>query len=113
RGGMAASTTRRAAGLLVVALELGAIAGALTAGRLFEAFDFNVPLTLSIPAIAVTLVFFVILFGVPESEPVPGRKLDTIGFVLLTLSLLSITGGLSMLRGASDPVSGAMWLTFA
>ena len=78
---MAASTTRRAAGLLVVALELGAIAGALAAGRLFEAFGGNVALTLSIPAIAVSLVFFVILFGVPESEPLPGRKLDGTGFV--------------------------------
>src|SRR5688572_23785419 len=79
RGGMAASTTRRAAGLLVVALELGAIAGALTAGRLFEAFGGNMTLTLSVPAIAVSLIFFVILFGVPESEPLPDRKLDGTG----------------------------------
>jgi MFS family permease len=98
RGGMAASTTRRAAGLLVVALELGAIAGALTAGRLFEAFGGNMTLTLSVPAIAVSLIFFVILFGVPESEPLPDRKLDGTGFVMLTLALLLVSSSLGFLR---------------
>jgi len=66
RTGTAASRTRRAAGLLVVALEVGAILGALAAGRLFTAFNQNVQLTLIVPAIAVTLVFFAIWFGVPE-----------------------------------------------
>jgi predicted MFS family arabinose efflux permease len=60
--------------------------------------EFNVPLTLSIPAIAVTLVFFAILFGVPESEPLPGRTLDIVGFGLLTVGLLLITSGLTFLR---------------
>jgi MFS family permease len=67
RTGTAASGTRRAAGLLVVALELGAILGAVGAGLLFEALGGNVTLTLLVPAFAVTLVFFAILFGVPES----------------------------------------------
>ena len=96
--GRGASATRRAAGLLVVALEAGAIAGALGGARVFEAFGGNVPLTLSLPAIAVTAAFFVIWFGVPESQPVSGRRLDTIGFTLLTLSLLTITSGLAFLR---------------
>ncbi len=98
RTGTAASQTRRAAGLLVVALEAGAILGAVGAGLLFEAFAQNVALTLLVPAIAVTLVFFAILFGVPESEPVPGRRLDGVGFLLLTLGLLLITSGLTFLR---------------
>jgi predicted MFS family arabinose efflux permease len=38
------------------------------------------------------------LFGVPESEPVPGRSLDGIGFSLLALGLLLITSGLTFLR---------------
>lgn len=98
RTGTAASRTRRAAGLLVVALELGAIVGAIGAGLLFDALGQNVALTLMVPAVAVTLVFFAILFGVPESEPVRGRTLDGVGFMLLTLALLLITSGLTFLR---------------
>lgn len=98
RTGRGPSQTRRAAGFLVVALNTGAIIGALAGGRVLKLTDFNVPLTLSVPAIAVTLVFFVILFGVPESEPVPGRTLDAIGFSLLTFGLLLITSGLTFLR---------------
>jgi len=93
-----ASQTRRAAGLLVVALEAGAIAGALGGGRIFSAVGGDMTLTLMIPAIAVTAAFFVIWFGVPESERVSGRRLDTVGFILLTLSLLTITSGLTFLR---------------
>jgi MFS family permease len=98
RSRTAASQTRRAAGFLVVALEAGAIAGALLGGRVFGWTGENVPVTLAMPAIAVTLVFFAILFGVPESESVPGRRLDGLGFVLLSLSLLLITSGLTFLR---------------
>ncbi|NEN07322.1 MFS transporter [Diaminobutyricibacter tongyongensis] len=108
RTGTAASRTRRAAGLLVVALEVGAIVGALAAGRLFSAFGQNVQLTLIVPAIAVSLVFFAIWFGVPESEPMPGkRRLDIVGFTMLTLSLLLITSGLTFLR-INGP--GAVWV---
>jgi MFS family permease len=96
--GRGASQTRRAAGYLVVALQAGAIIGALSAGRLFKAFGGDVQTTLMVPAIAVTLVFFAILFGVPESKPLPGRSLDLWGFVLLTIGLLFITSGLTFLR---------------
>lgn len=70
---------------LVVGLEAGAILGALLGGRLFGWFGNNVHLTLAIPAIAVTLVFFAVLFGVPESTPLPGRRLDVVGFGMLTM----------------------------
>src|ERR1700712_2801286 len=63
RTGNAASRTRRSAGFLVVALEAGAIIGALVGGHLLGALDNNVTVTLMVPAIAVTLVFFAILFG--------------------------------------------------
>jgi MFS family permease len=98
RTGRGASQTRRAAGFLVVALETGAIIGALLGGRVFGWFGHNVPLTLAIPAIAVTLVFFAVLFGVPESTSLPGRRLDVVGFSLLTIWLLLITSGLTFLR---------------
>ncbi len=98
RTGRGASQTRRAAGFLVVALEAGAIIGALLGGRVFGWFGHNVPLTLAIPAIAVALVFFAVLFGVPESTPLPGRRLDVVGFSLLTIGLLLVTSGLTFLR---------------
>lgn len=94
----AASQTRRAAGFLVVALEAGAIIGALGASRVLRAVDGDIMLTLFAPAIAVTLVFFAILIGVPESEPQGRRKLDGVGFGLLSLGLLLITAGLVLLR---------------
>jgi MFS family permease len=96
--GTGASQTRRAAGYLVVALEAGAIIGALSAGRIFTALGGDVQTTLYFPAIAVTLAFVAILFGVPESTPLPGRTLDIWGFVVLTLGLLLITSGLTFLR---------------
>lgn len=96
--GTGASQTRRAAGLLVVALEAGAIIGALSAGRIFGALGGDVQTTLMVPAVAVTLVFFAILFGVPESTPLPGRSLDYWGFLILTLGLLLITSGLTFLK---------------
>jgi MFS family permease len=98
RTGTGASQTRKAAAFLVVALEAGAIIGALLGGRVFGWFGDNVPLTLTVPAIAVTLVFFAILFGVPESTPIRGRSLDIVGFGILTTGLLLITSGLTFLR---------------
>jgi MFS family permease len=92
------STTRRAAGLLVVGLEAGAILGALGAGAIFAASDQTLSVTLSVPAIAVTLIAGVIFLFVPESEPLPGRKLDTGGFAILSLALLLVTGALVFLR---------------
>lgn len=110
RSGRAASQTRRAAGLLVVALETGAIVGALAGGVVFTALGGDVGLTLMIPAIAVTLVFFVILFGVPESTPEPGKRtLDVVGFTLLTIGLLLITSGLTFLR-VNGPGTWWVWV---
>ncbi|PZQ91869.1 MAG: MFS transporter [Leifsonia xyli] len=103
RTGTAASATRRAAGFLVVALEAGAIIGALGASRVLAATGGDIMLTLFVPAIAVTLVFFAILFGVPESEPLPGRRLDLVGFGLLSLGLIVITAGLALLREDAGP----------
>ncbi|MBN9149986.1 MAG: MFS transporter [Micrococcales bacterium] len=108
RSGRAASATRKAAGLLIVGLEAGAIAGALGGSRVFKAFggpenlDSSMIPTLMVPAIAVSLVFFVILFGVPESESLPGRSLDWIGFSILTIGLLLITSGLTFLKFNDD-----------
>jgi len=101
--------TARAAGLLVAALELGAITGALVGGALID----TLPLTavLLIPAVLIVVCFFVILFGVKESPEPTGGAFDTVGLVLISLALICFTGGLSLLRldgGLANPWSWAV-----
>ncbi len=109
------STTRRAAGLLVVGLQAGAIIGALAAGRIFAATGQNLTVTLLVPAIAVSLIAVVIWLAVPESSPERGRTLDTWGFVILAWGLLLITGGLAWMRmiGTLSLGASAWWWVIA
>ena len=101
-----AARTRRAAGVLVGALEAGVIAGALAAGALVEVFAGQLQLVLLVPALAVSACWFAVRFGVPESRERSGGRVDTGGFTLLALGLLLITSGLTFMRlnGA-----GAWW----
>ncbi len=101
-----AARTRRAAGVLVGALEAGVIAGALAAGVLVEMFAGQLQLVLLVPAVAVSACWFAIRFGVPESLERSGGRVDTRGFTLLAVGLLLITSGLTFMRlnGA-----GAWW----
>ncbi|HEX5334719.1 MAG TPA: MFS transporter [Propionicimonas sp.] len=102
--GHPAVLTRRAAGLLVAALEVGVIAGALTGGQL----DGVLGLALWIPAVAVTACFFVILFGVKESPDLHGGSFDSVGMSLVAVALLGLTGGLFLLR-VNGPASPVAW----
>lgn len=101
-----AARTRRAAGVLVGALEFGVIAGALAAGALVEAFAGQLQLVLMIPAVAVTGCWFAIRFGVPESAGRAAGRVDTGGFALLAVGLLLITSGLTFMRLGGP---GAWW----
>ncbi|MFD5600231.1 MFS transporter [Leucobacter sp. NPDC058333] len=99
--------TARAAGMLVAALEAGAISGALIGGQLIDSFPiFGV---LVIPGVLVALCFVVIAFGVTESPVQLGGKLDYVGLMLITFALLAFTGGLSLLRllGVGSPLAWA------
>lgn len=93
-----AALTRKSAGILVAGLELGVIAGALAGGFLGGVFADKLWLVLMIPAIAVTLCFFVIFFGVPESDSHTGGKIDMVGLTILSTGLLMITAGLTFMR---------------
>jgi len=98
------SQTRRAAGLLVVGLQVGGILGALAAGRFFAATGGDLRLSLAIPAVVVTLVSVAIWLGVPESErSSEPRRLDLGGFVILAGALLFFTGALSFIRLPAGP----------
>ena len=100
--------TAKAAGVLVAALEGGAIIGALAGGALVDVLPLTV--VLLVPPVLITACFFVILFGVRESPEKTGGAFDTVGLVLISLSLIGLTGGLSLLRlpgGVANPLS---WL---
>ncbi|MFC7495215.1 MULTISPECIES: MFS transporter [unclassified Nocardioides] len=99
--------TRRAAGILVGALELAVIIGALTSGALVEATSMTVLLML--PAIAVTVCFAVIWFGIEDMEGTSSGGLDWGGLGLITASLGLVMAGLIVVRldGVGSPLA---WL---
>ncbi|MFV0428842.1 MAG: MFS transporter [Arachnia sp.] len=102
--------TRRAAGLLVFALEAGVIAGALAGGALVEiigAFE----LMLARPAFAVTACRDAIRRFVPQTPPSASGRLDWAGIGWLTASLVSLTAGLTLLRTVG-PTSPLPWASF-
>lgn len=106
RVGQPGLVTRRAAGILVGALEIGVIGGALAGGALGDALP--LPVALAIPAVVTTLCLFAVIFLIkapvaqvgdkaPDAAgPAPRR--DLAGAGLLALSLAAIMGGLSVLR---------------
>jgi MFS family permease len=99
--------TRRAAAVLVGALELAVIVGALTSGALVDATSMNV--LLALPAVAVTLCLFAIWFGV---EDVPGEGtggFDWTGLTLVTAALGLVMAGLVVIR-LDGPASVPAWL---
>ena len=88
--------TRRGAAVLVGALELAVIIGALTSGALVESTSMTVLLML--PAIAVTLCFFVVLFGIENRPGAAPGGIDLTGLALVTLALSLVMGGLITVR---------------
>jgi MFS family permease len=88
--------TRRGAGVLVGALELAVIIGAVTSGLLVETTGMN--LILALPAVVVTAVFFVIMFGIEDTRGDSSGGIDWIGLGLVTTALLLVMGGLVLVR---------------
>ena len=102
--------TRRSAAVLVVFLELGVIAAALTAGQLVGTMSMNS--LLMIPAAVVTLACLAIAWGVPETPALDDGKLDWAGFGLVTVAILILMAGLILIR-LQGPGSLLAWLVFA
>ncbi|GAA1776042.1 MFS transporter [Nocardioides hankookensis] len=100
--------TRRSAAILVGALELAVIIGALTSGALVEATSMTV--LLALPAIAVTLCFVVIWFGIEDMEGTATGGIDLGGLVLITSSIGLVMGGLIAIRldGPGSPLPWAL-----
>ena len=98
--------TRRAAAILVGALELSVIIGALTSGALVDATSMTV--VLMVPAILVTAVLIVIWFGI-ERDPdrrTGGLDLGGLGLIVVVLGL--VMGGLIAIR-LQGPASALGW----
>ncbi len=97
-GADAPAQARKAAGYLVVGLQLGVLLGAIGGAQVLLGTGGKIPQTLAVPAILVTLTFFVIVFFVRESRPVATGGVDSGGFTLLALSLLGVMGSLNFLH---------------
>ncbi|GAB3116721.1 hypothetical protein GCM10027055_26750 [Janibacter alkaliphilus] len=99
---------RRGAALLVLALEVGVIAGALSAGALQPLWGMEA--VLMVPAAATTIAFVAIWFGVRDTAaPVARGRLDLPGTGLLALALAGVLGGLVVVR-LDGPGSPWAWL---
>ncbi len=99
---------RRGAGLLVLALEVGVIAGALGAGALQPLWGMTA--VLAVPAAATTIALVAIWFGVRD-EPAPATgRIDLPGTALLTLGLVGVLAGLVVVRvqGLTSPLAAAL-----
>jgi MFS family permease len=105
--GRQAALTRRAAGILVGALELSVIIGALTSGALVESW--SMPALLSLPAIVVTLCLGIIWLGIEDLPGTARGGIDWLGFVLITSALGLAMAGLMFIR-LDGPGSLAAWL---
>ena len=99
--------TRRGAAVLVGALELAVIIGAVTSGLLVDTIGMNV--LLALPAMVVTAVFFVILFGIEDAPGESTGGIDWVGFGLITLALSLVMAGLVLIR-VDGPGSLPAWL---
>lgn len=99
---------RRGAALLVLALEVGVIAGALGAGALQPVL--GMAAVLAVPAAATTLALVAIWFGVRDRPTeAAGGRLDLPGTALLTLGLVGVLAGLVVVR-VQGPLSPLAWL---
>jgi MFS family permease len=105
--GRQALLTRRGAAILVGALELAVIIGALTSGALVESTSMG--FLLALPAIVVTAVFFVIWWGIEDAPGTGSGGYDWGGLGLITVALGLVMGGLIAIR-VQGPGSALAWL---
>ncbi len=113
RGGPdAAARTRRATGMIVAALQAGAIVGALGGGQVGVVLADRFWLVLLVPGVLVVGVCLVVATRVPESTDRTGGQVDVSGVALLSVVLLVITGGLTFVR-VNGPSELWPWLVTA
>jgi len=99
--------TAKGTGIIVAALQAGAIVGAVLGGQLGVFAPTALPAVLAVPAVFVTLVVVVVATRVPEAPEIAGGRLDAGGAAWLSLALVSVGTGLTALRliGPGSPVA--------
>jgi len=107
--GRQSALTRRAAAFLVAALELGVIIGALTSGALVDSGGASMTTVLMLPAVAVSLCFLVVWFGIAPTPPAGHGRVDWAGFGLVTVAIGLVMAGLILVR-LQGPSSLAAWV---
>ena len=105
---------RRAIARLVGALALGTLLGAVITAGLHSVIG-DARLTLLIPAVLAVLCVPVSFVAVPESENLATGKLDVPGVLLLSVSMVSLLAGISLIStstgiGAGLLAAGALGL---
>lgn len=110
RSGSDAAVTMRAAGILVGALEVSVIAGAVLAGAL--ATHVGVRELLVVPAVAATIVLALLWRGLPQTPATATGRLDVRGLLVLAAALGTMLAGLATLRlqGADSVVAWVLVL---
>lgn len=104
--GRQALLTRRGAAVLVGALEISVIIGALTSGALVTATSMS--FLLALPAIVTTVVFFVVWAGIEDAPGEATGGYDWGGLALVTGALGLVMGGLVAIR-VQGPDSLLAW----
>ena len=107
--GRQSALTRRAAAFLVAALELGVIVGALTSGALVDGGGASMTTVLMLPAVAVSLCFLVVWFGIAPTPPAGHGRVDWAGFGLVTVAIGLVMAGLILVR-LQGPSSLGAWV---
>jgi hypothetical protein len=82
--------------VLVGALQLSVIVGALASGAIVDSLDMNV--VLAIPAIVVTAVLVLVWFGIEGAPGESSGGIDWTGLALVTLALGLVMAGLVLVR---------------
>lgn len=89
-------TARRAIGMLISSLTIGALAGTLCAG-FFSSFLESPAARLSVPVVIVAVSAVLVFTVIPESTVRTSRAIDWPGFILLAVFMLALLSGIRML----------------
>ena len=84
------------------------IVGALTSGALVDGGAASMTTVLMVPAVAVSLCFLVVWFGVVDTPPAAHGRVDWAGFAVVTLAISLVMGGLIVVR-LQGPGSLTAW----
>lgn len=103
-------TARRAIGMLISALTIGALIGSLAAG-LFSSVLPSTVAQLLVPVVIVAISAIFVFTLVPESTVRTSPTIDWLGFILLALFMLALLAGINIVT--AQPVAGAVLLVVA